>query len=720
MKISKYLSDKGIAFKEDKGELITACLFNDCDKDSKGKEAHLYFNAETGQYDCKKCGSKGNIHTLAKFLGDDSSTLRKPIKEQIFSNKIVEKYHADLPAKIREYLNNRGISDEVIDSFKLGYGSFYGKNFITIPISTKSGKGFFKLREDPSTGSSKTTYPKGAESCLYGYTESDKDLIICEGELDALALISRGYYALTSTHGALTFKEEWVDESIKEARSVYVCMDNDEAGVKGTEKVLDILEKSGLEKIYRVTLPAEVGEHGDITDYLTKLNLTPEGLLNTCAKQYPEKIDPSLFSPIGKDDISKILELTIKKDEVNKVITLLSYVSAYTEDSQTNLSFNSPSSTGKSYTALEVAKLFPKEDVIKLANCSPTAFFHEQGTYDKEKNEMTVDLSRKIIIFTDMPHPALLSRLRSFLSHDEKDTRVKMTDKSDRGGHRTKTVILKGYASIVYCSAGLRMDPQEMTRLIMLTPDTDQEKIRAGITNAVLMESSTEKLSEGIENNEARRLLKLRIRAIKQEKIGEIKIANTAGLLKEFLKPGTSLQPRHMRDVKKLMSLVKAMALMNLWWRERSGNTITANEDDVIQALALWRHISSSQELNISPYAYEIFKKVIVPAFEEKNKGKDSSGAKDGITRKDITIKHYDVFERRINLDALRLEIIPTLESAGLITCEKDSADGRKEVVFINNFDKIKTPENNVVDDGGVKTKVRKEDLDTAFPTEAF
>jgi hypothetical protein len=36
-----------------------------------GSEAHLYFDKETGQYECKKCGEKGNLVTLAKHFGDD-------------------------------------------------------------------------------------------------------------------------------------------------------------------------------------------------------------------------------------------------------------------------------------------------------------------------------------------------------------------------------------------------------------------------------------------------------------------------------------------------------------------------------------------------------------------------------------------------------------------------------------------------------------------------
>ena len=66
-------------------------------------------------------------------------------------------------------------------------------------------------------------------------------------------------------------------------------------------------------------------------------------------------------------------------------------------------------------------------------------FFHEQGEYDKQKNSIKIDLSRKIIIFLDQPHTALLERLRPLLSHDEKEMQSKITDKGYQGGNKTKT-----------------------------------------------------------------------------------------------------------------------------------------------------------------------------------------------------------------------------------------------------------------------------------------
>ncbi len=71
----EYLMSKGIAFRESGKELIAHCLFNGCDDDSRGTEAHLYFNSETGEYFCQKCNEKGNLITLARYLGDDIKSI---------------------------------------------------------------------------------------------------------------------------------------------------------------------------------------------------------------------------------------------------------------------------------------------------------------------------------------------------------------------------------------------------------------------------------------------------------------------------------------------------------------------------------------------------------------------------------------------------------------------------------------------------------------------
>jgi len=706
--IKEYLSQKGISFRESGEELITKCLFNDCDRDSSGIEAHLYFSKQTGQYDCKKCGEKGNIITLAKHFGDTEPKARKT---DTFNIELVEKCHQALPVHIREYLHKRGLTDTVINEHKLGYGQFYRKPWITIPIKDIYGNySFFKLRQDPSIGNDKITYPKGAEAQLYDWDilnqkDTDKQLVISEGELDRLLLTSKGIPAITSTHGAMTFKNEWV-EKIGKGRKVYICFDNDEAGRKGSERVAKMLESNGCET-HIITLPEEVGDKGDITDYFVKVGGSVEDLFGKYAKPYPERIDTTQFSPMSSEQLIETLGLTIKYDAENKLATFLCELSAYTENSQFNISYNAPSSTGKSYIPTEIARLFPQDDVMEIAYCSPTAFFHDAGEYDKEKNGYLVDLSHKILIFLDQPHNELLARLRPLLSHDKKEIAIKITDKTQKGGTKTKNILLRGYPSVIFCTAGLRIDEQEATRFLLLSPEVNQDKIQQGISATIRKEADSESFVSWLEENPDRMLLKERIRAIKLENIKDINIASYETIEKKFLENNKTLKPRHQRDIKRLLSLIKAIALLNVWWRERNGSTITANEDDINEAFKLWDKIAVSQELNLPPYIYNLYKEVILPAWVAKNSDRDSVfegvTGKLGLSRQELLEKHFAVYGRMLDPHQLRQQILPMIETAGLIVQEQDPNDKRKIMIFPSSMYEVSGTERNSETEGGVE-----------------
>lgn len=688
--IKEYLTRKGIPFKESNGELITKCLFNGCDDDSVYNEAHLYFNAENGQYDCKKCGAKGNLVTLAKHFGDSIKDIALNPRKKTYSKFdpiLVEKCHQALPERIRHYLNARGITDDLIIKYKLGWGEFYGKGWITIPIKDISGTfSFFKLRKDPDDDKNPDkfkTYPKG-EAQIYGWdtlqNATDK-IIICEGELDRLLLMSKGIPAITSTHGAGTFKEEWL-RNFKKGK-VYICYDNDTAGKNGAVRVAKMLVENGNNETYLINLPEEVGEGGDITDYFVKLNGNPDDLFGKYAKEYPEKIDTSQFKPLSAKQLIEILDLTIKKDNENKLITFLCQLSAYTEESQFNISFNAPSSTGKSYIPTEIARLFPENDVIEIGYCSPTAFFHDVGKYIKELNCYWIDLSRKILIFLDQPHTLLLQHLRPLLSHDKKEIRMKITDKTQKFGLKTKNIILKGYPSVIFCSAGLRIDEQEATRFLLLSPEMNQEKIRQAIHEKIKKETDSVAYQKWLDSNPERKLLIERIKAIKQENIKEIRIVSPEEIKKRFFKNNRKLKPKDTRDIGRLISLIKSFALLNLWFRKRDNSTIEVNQDDIDEAFAIWDGISESQELNLPPYVYKLYQELILPAWEEnRNQGFAGKSGAPGLTRQEIIQKHYKVYGRFIPDWQLRQQIIPMLETAGLIIQQPDPDDKRRMLIY--------------------------------------
>ncbi len=392
---------------------------------------------------------------------------------------------------------------------------------------------------------------------------------------------------------------------------------------------------------------------------------------------------PEEFTPLTSSDLIKTLGLTIKKDKENKIATFLCELSAYTEKAQFNISYNAPSSTGKSYIPTEIAGYFPQEDVKEVGYCSPTAFFHDVGEPDKEqKGSIIVDLSRKILIFLDQPHNQLLERLRPLLSHDKKEINIKITDKDQKQGLRTKNVVLRGFPAVIFCTAGLNIDEQEATRFLLLSPEINQEKIRDGILQTINKEANSKAFKDWLEKDPARQSLRERIRAIRMEEIKEINLKDQKQIEKRFFEQTTSLKPRHQRDIKRLIAFVKSFALLNLWWRDRNGDTITANKDDVEEAFKLWNKISVSQELNLPPYIYELFQKVIIVAYQEKNKSYEELDIKRGLTRQEIEQKHYEVYGKILNPYRLRQQILPVLEIAGLIIQEQDENDKRQYLVY--------------------------------------
>ena len=186
-----------------------------------------------------------------------------------------------LPQNIKDYLIKREISSYAIYNWGIEYREFYRRKYITIPIYDQDGKTiFFKLRKDPFAKNNKPKYiiyPKGISHIIYGQenlSTSGEKIIICEGEFDRLAIESRNTPAITSTGGSGYFKKEWIENGeLAYYKDIYVCFDNDEAGKKGSLKVLSILKDLGYRNIYNIEIPPYMGK--DITEFLQNGGILP-------------------------------------------------------------------------------------------------------------------------------------------------------------------------------------------------------------------------------------------------------------------------------------------------------------------------------------------------------------------------------------------------------------------------------------------------------------
>ena len=387
-------------------------------------------------------------------------------------------------------------------------------------------------------------------------------------------------------------------------------------------------------------------------------------------------------------ELTSTLGSTVKHDDNNKVITFLSLLATYTAEDQTNIGFLAESSSGKSYIPLEIVLgYFDLEDLLVLGYCSPTAFFHDFGTYFPDPNDkrdvepekrhkiIHIDLHQKIIIFLDQPHAKLLENLRPLLSHDQKEITLKITDKSEKSGQRAKTVVIEGYPSVVFCSANYKQNEQEKTRLLLLSPEHSQEKLRESIALKIEKESDRDAFKKAVQSNKERQKLANRINELKNAKIDQVIIPTELRetIYSKFLEKHPNLQSRNQRDISRLLTLIKGFTLLNFYNRqwasglnEEAPTNVTATLEDVENGFKYYDTVSEANELGIPPEIFEIYQ-----TFKE-----ELTETENGFTRKDFQKLYFSKFRKFITRDKAKA-FIETLEASGLLIEQPDPLDKR-------------------------------------------
>ena len=149
------------------------------------------------------------------------------------SEKELDKYRYTHP-----YMYKRGLTDEVIDLFDIGYDK--DTDCITFPIRDIQGNCLFVARR--SVQSKFFNYPEGVEKPLYGLyeyyrmiPELSDDVIVCESMLDALSFWTVGKYAvaLNGLGNELQFKQ------LRElpCRKIILATDMDERGMIARKRI---------------------------------------------------------------------------------------------------------------------------------------------------------------------------------------------------------------------------------------------------------------------------------------------------------------------------------------------------------------------------------------------------------------------------------------------------------------------------------------------------
>ena len=218
------------------------------------------------------------------------------------------------------------------------------------------------------------------------------------------------------------------------------------------------------------------------------------------------------------------------------------------------------------------------------------------------------------------------------------------------------------------------LDDQERTRAFLLSPETDPVKIEQAIRSRIKWDSDREAFKKDMDADPKRQWLMRRVQAIHDANIKEIIITDQDTIYKRFMASRPHLVPRHQRDISRILSLIKAHALLNLWSREKRGDdTIIATQEDIDAGFKLYEQVSESNELGLSPALFDLYNIVISPLLSE---------SENGIERKQVLAKYNEVYGRTLSERKLRLEVLPALESPGMIYEQPDPNDKRRMLIY--------------------------------------
>lgn len=264
--------------------------------------------------------------------------------------------------KVAEYVRNRGISEEAIIRFRLGAAPdswddamrlLGGKGYTPEEIllagvvvkNEENGKTYDRFRnrlvfpiwdeQGRVVGFSARTVEKEAVGAKYVNSpetpvfkksrilyalhlarEAIRDkqyVILCEGQLDVMAMHSAGFCNAVAPQGT-AFTEEQARILRRYTEKVYLCFDSDEAGLKASLRVMDILLPLGFE-VRIISFP-----NGKDPDEFLKTN-GPEALSESVEKAisffdyvYNKAVKEfDINSPWGKDRIvSEVLSYVAK------------------------------------------------------------------------------------------------------------------------------------------------------------------------------------------------------------------------------------------------------------------------------------------------------------------------------------------------------------------------------------------------------------------------
>lgn len=248
------------------------------------------------------------IQTKIQSIKDSlNGSFTKPSNEKVsgFCSLLLE------TPKAIDYLKvTRGLSDETIKYFKLGYDK--ERDAISIPVYKRGELINIRYRLLDPKDKPKYTQEKGCEVWLYHDEGIDKGrekggILIVEGEFDLMSCWQAGFKNVVSPASGKDSYGVWL-ELLDTIPRVYISYDNDKPGKKAG---MEFAERVGVDKSYEVIYPPDIKDANEF--FKTKTNENYRDLIKQARPYYK-------YTFAGVQDV--IESLRTKEEDTLKLKTL--------------------------------------------------------------------------------------------------------------------------------------------------------------------------------------------------------------------------------------------------------------------------------------------------------------------------------------------------------------------------------------------------------------
>ena len=388
-------------------------------------------------------------------------------------------------------------------------------------------------------------------------------------------------------------------------------------------------------------------------DKTTAEVMSLEGESSTYGDIDPTTIGKFLGERFLLDRINEVLhesrETPFVGDDANLLLTFLVFLSCKT-DNPLNLEMIGQSSSGKTYMTLTARNGFPKSMIMVLAGASKEALKYDYDEVDEDGNFIVNVDGRCIVVLEKDESFAFIRKMKPIMSGDDTELVWKTPIKNELSGEiETRDFIIRGRPSFITLTTRNPSEQEQITRQLIMTPDTTVEKVGEVVKNALLAKARPETFKVHTDL----KMLQASMLSLKRYRVRNI----FAPLMVDFF-PARNAQ--HQRDIGKVLSIIDAVALLHQHQRpvqtDSDGDEyLLASVEDNVIGLMLCDLVLRASLSGVPDDTWTVYQQMTV--MEE---------SKRPLTEDNI-LQWLGIHAFTISKNALKEKHLPTLEDAGLI-----------------------------------------------------